>query len=1199
MSSHLLRTFALIAIAFAVSHSAAAHHVDAVPQAQRAAQPGSETFTVRGRVDQVIIENKVSGSTTTSPVLVDADGHRYALSGRGAAAMASVLTPGNEVAVSGKIENNALFPDSALNVPSSAGAKVTTRTAASTTVDGVLRLGHSDNFDGSPSSFFYAVVSDDGKQQLMLDVAAEMDGLANGMRVSVTGHSGIEGVFAAQRIVVISEPAGERPNGTPPPQTAAAGGVLANYLVIPIKFPTNAAAPWTYNADPFTPAALNTAVFGASNSSKTYYNEVSYTQQVLTGVTADNGSGGFLLATVAKPATCDIGAIATAAENAATARGYVKANYSGILYVFNNVTGCGWSGLAYVGWQRAYSNNTTSLLVISHELGHNFGLAHAASLDCGGNVIGGTCTSAEYGDPFDVMGNNRAMHFNSAQKSTLGWMAPATIYTHSSGTSSYTISPIETAGAAHYAIKVPAAPNRTYWIEYRQPTAGAVDAGLSAFPNNGAQIRVASPFESLCSGCYDDTEFLDMTPATSAFTDGALIVGQTYTDSIYGITVTPTASTTSSLTLQVTAPGPTATTISATNAPGTSNYGSAVGFTANVVGSGLTGKVNITDGGAAIAGCAALPVSGGVASCSSTALSGGSHTLYAIYSGDAAHASSTSAALTQTVNKVASATAIASSSTPSAGGTSVTFTATVTSGVGIPAGTVAFTDGAASIAGCTAVALNAGGVATCATTALTVASHTINATYSGNTNYNGSNATMTQVVTNATTTTAITSHNPSPSLLGGAVLVTATVTVNPPGSGTPTGTVTVSDGSAACAITLPATSCNLTPLTTGNKTLTATYGGNANFAGSVSGGVAHTVNKAAAITSANNMTFQVGIAGSFTVTATGAPTPTLSVSGTLPNGIIFTPGTGVLGGMPAAGTAGVYPLTFTASNGAAPNAVQPFTLTVLLPATAPATPAAPSAVAGNASATITFSAPPDGGSPITGYTVVANPPGGVDLNAGTTSNPHVVTGLTNGTAYTFTVAATNSVGTGAMSPPSNSVTPDPGLAPILTGAALRRVHGTAGTFDLSLSQTLTDPTTEPRIGPAHTLVLTFDKALTAGDVAVTEGTATAGTPSIVGNQIIIGLSNVTDAQYVSIAFSNVAAVDGGSGGSGSVRMGFLLGDTNQDRGVKVSDVGIVNASLLKTVTGANFLLDINADGKLTVADKGVVSGALLKKLAIP
>ena len=216
-----------------------------------------------------------------------------------------------------------------------------------------------------------------------------------------------------------------------------------------------------------------------------------------------------------------------------------------------------------------------------------------------------------------------------------------------------------------------------------------------------------------------------------------------------------------------------------------------------------------------------------------------------------------------------------------------------------------------------------------------------------------------------------------------------------------------------------------------------------------------------------------------------------------------------------------------------------------------------------------------------------------------TSIPHVISGLTNGTAYTFTVAATNIVGTGAMSPPSNSVTPMAGLTPMLNGAVLRRVHGTAGTFDLPLSKTLTDPTTEPRVGPTHTLILTFDKPVTAGNVAITEGTAVPGTPTIAGNDITASLTGVSDVQYVTIVYSGVAAVDGGTGGSGSVRVGFLAGDSNQDRGVKVSDVGIVNASLLNPVTSANFLLDINADGKLTVGDKGMVTASMLKKLATP
>ena len=66
---------------------------------------------------------------------------------------------------------------------------------------------------------------------------------------------------------------------------------------------------------------------------------------------------------------------------------------------------------------------------------------------------------------------------------------------------------------------------------------------------------------------------------------------------------------------------------------------------------------------------------------------------------------------------------------------------------------------------------------------------------------------------------------------------------------------------------------------------------------------------------------------------------------------------------------------------------------------------------------------PNGGSSITGYTVTSSPAGGTDRNAGTTDLSHVVTGLSNGTAYTFTVTATNSAGTSVASAPCTNVTP--------------------------------------------------------------------------------------------------------------------------------------------------------------------------------
>ena len=76
--------------------------------------------------------------------------------------------------------------------------------------------------------------------------------------------------------------------------------------------------------------------------------------------------------------------------------------------------------------------------------------------------------------------------------------------------------------------------------------------------------------------------------------------------------------------------------------------------------------------------------------------------------------------------------------------------------------------------------------------------------------------------------------------------------------------------------------------------------------------------------------------------------------------------------------------------------------------------------------TVVFVAPlDDGGSPILGYTVTSTPAGGVDTNAGQLGLTHAITGLTNGTEYTFTVKATNAAGTGADSKPSNPVTPSP------------------------------------------------------------------------------------------------------------------------------------------------------------------------------
>jgi len=107
----------------------------------------------------------------------------------------------------------------------------------------------------------------------------------------------------------------------------------------------------------------------------------------------------------------------------------------------------------------------------------------------------------------------------------------------------------------------------------------------------------------------------------------------------------------------------------------------------------------------------------------------------------------------------------------------------------------------------------------------------ITATYAGDTNYNGSSSTPATAhqVNKADTTTTITSDLPEPSTPGQSVIVQWTVTVNAPGSGVPTGSVTVTDGVDSCNAPVATAQCGITLTTTGTRTLTATYPGDTNF----------------------------------------------------------------------------------------------------------------------------------------------------------------------------------------------------------------------------------------------------------------------------------------------------------------------------------------------------------------------------------
>ncbi len=133
-----------------------------------------------------------------------------------------------------------------------------------------------------------------------------------------------------------------------------------------------------------------------------------------------------------------------------------------------------------------------------------------------------------------------------------------------------------------------------------------------------------------------------------------------------------------------------------------------------------------------------------------------------------------------------------------------------------------------------------------------------------------------------------------------------------------------------------------------------------------------------------------------------------------------------------------YTFTVTATNavGTGPSSSPSSPVT---PATVPGAPTISNATGGNASATVTWAAPAsNGGSTITGYTVTAadsthSANGGQCTTSGSLSC--TVSGLTNGDSYTFTVTATNTIGTGSPSAASKTVTPSPILPGAPTGVS--------------------------------------------------------------------------------------------------------------------------------------------------------------------
>jgi hypothetical protein len=265
-----------------------------------------------------------------------------------------------------------------------------------------------------------------------------------------------------------------------------------------------------------------------------------------------------------------------------------------------------------------------------------------------------------------------------------------------------------------------------------------------------------------------------------------------------------------------------------------SAYGAPVSITATVQSTTTgtpTGTVTFQDGATTL-GTATL--SSGRATFTISTLILGTHSITAVYSGDANFVTSAAPAFLQNISPAASSTILTSSPNPSQFNQTVVLSATVRSATGpIPTGKVSFKDGTRNLG---TVALTSGAAALSVWN-LSVGQHSIIAVYSGSPNFTAStSAPVTQTVNTAPTTTTLAS-TPNPSTGGSAVTFTATV-VGAYG-GNPLANVILKDGttniglSPVSATTHQATFV-ISTLSVGTHNISATFIGGGNFAPSSS-----------------------------------------------------------------------------------------------------------------------------------------------------------------------------------------------------------------------------------------------------------------------------------------------------------------------------------------------------------------------------
>ncbi len=543
--------------------------------------------------------------------------------------------------------------------------------------------------------------------------------------------------------------------------------------------------------------------------------------------------------------------------------------------------------------------------------------------------------------------------------------------------------------------------------------------------------------------------------------------------------------------------------------------------------------------------------SAGAAQFAVPALSVGSHTLVAYFGGDANHSAASSSSLIEVVQLGTSATSLSATASLSAVGSSVVVTAKVTGTGNQPTGTVTFLDGTNSIG----TAVLSAGVATFSTSSLGLGSHTITATYPGDTTHSASApATLIEVVQQTKTAITLVSGS-NPAIAGTAITLAATISSD---GGVPSGQLQLMEGTAVLA-TSPISSVggaqfSLSTLSPGSHTLVAVFAGNANYGAASSSTFVQVIQLAtssASLTSSANPSV-VGSSVVFTVRVTG--------TGNQPTGTVtFLDGAGTIGtGVLSAGVAtlsapnlslGSHPITANYAGDTTHSASAPATLTQLVQQTTTTTLSSSanpsiigSAVTLTATVTGTSSTAPSGtvsfydgstllGSPaISGGSAVLNLP---NLAAG----PHLLLAKYAGD--------------------SNSFASD--------SASLTQVVNAAATT-ISLTSSSNPALTGSVVVFTATVVSTGSQA--TGTVTFMDGATVLGTGAVANQIASLSMGNLSAGQHAIVARYGGDTVDQGS--TSTVLLEVVQQHTSTSLIANVNPLLTAQAlTLTATVTGTN------------------------------